>query len=420
MDSPRFAPLPDECLVDEEVRIRIEGLQAGARVHLRAATAGVPGTMWAADAEFLAHDGSVDLTRDAPLSGSYEGVDAMGLFWSRASQPAVTEDIATDFMVLTLTVRGEDGSCLLSHRIRRYFRHPSVQLQEVREEGLVAKLFTPEAPGPHPAVLVVGGSGGGFQWCAETAGLLASRGFAALAVAYFGMEGLPATLDRIPLEYFERALAWMARNEAVDAQRIAVVGVSRGGELALLLASTFPAIRSAVAFVPSGILWSAFPTSGHAAWTWQGHELPCAGLMSPLDWMRMLRAQDVKDESIASYFLCLKDPAVVEAATIPVERIQGPVMLVTGGSDGLWPSEALTDYALRRLRERKFPHRIEHLSYPDAGHAIGWPNVTCTMIRFKHPVSGDEIDLGGTPAANAHASHDAWPRMLAFLRESLR
>jgi dienelactone hydrolase len=419
MSSPRFDALPDACLVDAEVRIRLEGLQPGARVRLRLANAGAPGTMWASDAEFLVEDGSLDLARDAPLAGAYAGVDAMGLFWSRTAQPAIADGVAADPMVLTLTARFADGRPPLSHRVRRYFRHPAVRLQELREDGLVGKLFTPETAGPHPAVLVLGGSGGGFQWCSESAALLASHGFAALALGYFGLEGLPATLDRIPLEYFDRALAWMTGQERVDAKRIGVLGVSRGGELALLLAASFPRIRAVAAFVPSGILWPAFPTSGHAAWTSHGQELPCAGLMAPVEWTRMLAEAGVADESPASYFLCLKDPAVVEAATIPVERIQGPVMVVTGGSDGLWPSEALAAFALRRLEQHRFPYRVEHLSYPDAGHAIGWPNVTSTMIRFKHPVSGDEIDMGGTAAANAHASRDAWPRMVAFLHSSL-
>jgi hypothetical protein len=50
-----------------------------------------------------------------------------------------------------------------------------------------------------PAVLLIGGSGGGIGWQDYMAERLAERGFVAMAVAYFGMEGLPAALERIPL-----------------------------------------------------------------------------------------------------------------------------------------------------------------------------------------------------------------------------
>ena len=94
--------------------------------------------------------------------------------------------------------------------------------------------------------------------------------------------------------------------------------------------------------------------------------------------------------------------------------------MVTGQADGLWPCERLTGYALQRMRDCRFAHRVEHLSYPGAGHGIGWPNVVATVTRFKHPVSGEEIDLGGTPAATARASRDSWLRMITFLGESLK
>jgi hypothetical protein len=194
----------------------------------------------------------------------------MGLFWSRAATPRVDGEIADDPMTLTLTaaIAGEKASA--SHRMRRSFRAEAVRQSEVRDDGLVARLFEPEGPRPHPAVMVVGGSGGGLQWSSETAALLASRGVVALAVAYFGLPGLPATLDRIPIEYFGRGLRFLQEHPSVDAQRIGIVGVSRGGELALLLGATYPAFRAVVAYVPSGVLWSGFPSIGHSAWTWNG------------------------------------------------------------------------------------------------------------------------------------------------------
>jgi dienelactone hydrolase len=107
----------------------------------------------------------------------------------------------------------------------------------------------------------VTGSEGGFRWAGTVAPLLACHGYAALALAYFdyqGMEGLPTSLMEIPLEYFERAIAWMGKQPQVNRDKLAVVGISKGGELALLLGSTFPEIKSVVAYVPSGVVWQSF------------------------------------------------------------------------------------------------------------------------------------------------------------------
>jgi pimeloyl-ACP methyl ester carboxylesterase len=46
----------------------------------------------------------------------------------------------------------------------------------------------------------------------------------------------------------------------------------------------------------------------------------------------------------------------VGPATIRVERIQGPVLLISGRADRIWPSERLADIAFQRLQAHAFPH----------------------------------------------------------------
>ena len=41
------------------------------------------------------------------------------------------------------------------------------------------------------------------------------------------------------------------------------------------------------------------------------------------------------------------------------------------------------------------------------------------MMKFKHPVSGEDVDMGGKPEATARARQDSWLRMLAFLRNAI-
>ena len=420
MTQLRLAPLPETCRVDESVHMRVEGLVPSMPVVLSLASAGAPGTLMPAQARFVAAEWDLDLSRDAPLSGSYAGVDPMGLFWSRA--PHLAADVAPQVRVaadpLTVTLTIETDGHVLWHAIRRHFQAPDVVATDVAEDGLVGRLFTPPGGARGRAVLVVGGSSGGLSWSREVAALLAAQGHTALALAYFGLPTLPATLDRVPLEYFDRALAWLAARPGVNGQRIGVCGVSRGGELALLLGAIFPTVRAVVAYVPSGLLWGAYPFNFHAAWTWRGRELPAAQV-TVAEWEALAASGRMQREPHVVYQVVLANEAMVRDTAIPVEKIAGPVLMISGGADGLWPATALTEVAERRLREHCFPHRFEHIVYPEAGHAIGLPNVTTTMSRFKHPVSGEQVDLGGTPAADARASRDAWPRMLSFLAESL-
>lgn len=423
MPAISFGPLPAECLFDETLRITVHGLTPGQQITLRAISAGAAGAVLASQATFhAAATGDVDLTRDAPSSGAYTGVDAMGLFWSRSPQPAselpLSVQCADDPMTIALVAESESAEPI-THSIRRRYCDDSVTARKVREAGLAGTLFEPRASGRHPAVLVVGGSGGGVRWSEEMAALLASHGYVALALAYFGMEGLPPTLDRIPLEYFGKAIAWLAQQDKVERNRIAVSGASRGGELALLLGATFPAIRAVVAYVASGIVWPAYPPSGHSAWTLDGKDVPHADVMPLEEWNLAVSQGRVDPDSFDWYFIPLQDSAVVEAASIRVENINGPVLLISGQDDRIWPSAGLTEFALARFKRKGFNHPVEHLSYADAGHSLGWPHVSTMSTRFKHPVSGEDQDLGGSPAGTARAREESWRRMLAFLRDSL-
>src|SRR5690242_18366872 len=122
--------------------------------------------------------------------------------------------------------------------------NPNVQTIQVRDDGLVGTFYLPATPPPWPAMIVVGGSSPGIFGLPAL--MFASEGVAALALGYFGLPGLPRTFERIPLEYFGGGLRWLAARPDVLPHAIGVAGASRGGELALLLAATYPDIRAAV------------------------------------------------------------------------------------------------------------------------------------------------------------------------------
>src|SRR5262249_8541764 len=112
--------------------------------------------------------------------------------------------------------------------------HTSHTPVPVDEPGLIGLYARPTSPGPHPGVIAVTGSSGGFGPTGLWAQALADHGFATLAVAYFGLPNLPSELRQIEVEVVGRAAQWLDTRPEVSAAPLAIMGVSRGSELALL------------------------------------------------------------------------------------------------------------------------------------------------------------------------------------------
>lgn len=74
------------------------------------------------------------------------------------------------------------------------------------------------------------------------------------------------------------------------------------------------------------------------------------------------------------YERALVDPEARERATTPLEQIAGPVLLISGTGDQLWPAPTLCELAMSRLAGHQHPFPDQHLSYDGAGHLIGPPD----------------------------------------------
>ncbi len=292
----------------------------------------------------------------------------------------------------------------------------------VREEGLVGTLLQPSTASPHPGVVALGGAGGGLS--EGGARFLASEGFAVLALAYFGADDLARELVEIPLEYFERAIAWL-RAQPVDADRVAVVGNSKGAELALLLGATYPEdVGAVVGYAPSPIVWQGIPFDREvyyggpkSPWSFRGEPVPFAPLSLPLasELIQMTGSFFDGREINARPFYerALDGGPAVKAASIAVEKIAGPVLLISGTDDGLWPSTRLSEMVMERLKAHDHPYPFDHLRYEGAGHMIALPG-------YEPEESwGRRLQLGGSGEANEFANTDSWPKVLSFLKEHL-
>lgn len=337
--GPRIIVDQPAALYDRAVAIGVEGLVPGNPMTLTA-TFHIPGSVpWRSSATFTADgDGRVDLTRQAPVTGRYRGVAPMGLFWS-ASPVRGETPAAPDGIMGPRTVRLEVESAGLSRAdvtLERRWAGPGVSRHVVNEGGVIGTLFLPAAAGRHPAVIVLGGSDGISE---HRSALLASHGYAALSLAYFRGQGLPPSLVNIPLEYFENAVQWMRAQIWLRDHVLAVWGVSRSGELALLIGSTIPEINAVVAYVPSGVLHGGFgPDDASrdglcAAWSYRGRPLPYLPENNAADDPASVDYGASAVAEAARYLAQLRDADAVERATIAVEKIRGPVLLVSGEDD---------------------------------------------------------------------------------------
>jgi len=224
----------------------------------------------------------------------------------------------------------------------------------------------PAADAPkRPLIVAMGGAEGGNAWAGPRAQAMRnaflSDGYAVLALGYFGAPGTPAKLDRIALEGVRRAIAEAARHPQVDARCIALVGGSKGAELALLLASRESSIKAAAAIVPASVVFvghsDQFDTSSFSENNVEVPYVPMTEKAVPA----LLAGNKRK-----VFDLMMEDPEAVSRARIPVERINGPIFFLSATQDELWASREMSDQMMASLKKANFRHVHEHVAIEGA------------------------------------------------------
>ncbi len=404
---------PADALVDSPLVVRVKGLTPRQPFLVRSRLKDPDGRTWQAWAGYLAGtDGTLDLSAAEPAHGSFHARGAQGLFTSM-DLPGEAHGRArlqsrTDPLEFEIVLEVERREVAARTAVRR-FRPPGGRTEEIRDAGLVGRLFLPEGSGPFPGVVVVlGGSEGGLSGSEEIAAVLSAHGFVALALAYFQMPGLPGSLREIPLEYFDRAIAALLRLSTVRRGGVALVGTSKGAEAALAAAAGSSSTLAVVTLAPSSVVWSCIcddPERG--SWSRAGKTVAFVPQGSDPTYRP---PPQFPFSPAVNYEYRLRNREAAEKAAIAVERIRGPVFLAAGERDGLWPSAAMARAIGERRRRYGCSPRDETHVYVEAGHFIGLPNLPAGATLV-----GGRLDAGGTPEANAAASAEMWPRLIAFL-----
>ncbi len=270
-------------------------------------------------------------------------------------------------------------------------------------QGFVGDFHYSEASPNKLVIMAVGGSDGGKPDHLATP--LFDEGYSVLSLAYFKTEGTPEYLDMIPLEYFDEPIAWLENNEKTRGAGIVIVGESKGAELALLLASTKPQIKGVVVIAPSSVVWQGIPKTfwpPRSSWSLGGRPVPFV----PYDFSKGFNPNDC----LSMYKQSLAQREAVQKAIIEVEKINGPILLLSGAQDCLWPSSEMGDMICRRLVQKGFPYRYEHMKYADAGHTLD------ENYMYSQSSENEQYMLGGTYEGNRKARLESAKKTAQFLQ----
>lgn len=289
-----------------------------------------------------------------------------------------------------------------------------VKPRYISENGLKASFFAKKNTENRPTIILIGGGHWGEYWGQE----FAKIDYVGLSLPYYRQEGLPKLMEEIPLEYFENALQWLMGQPEVNPNKIIVMGASRNAELALLIASYFPKkVNGVIAYSPSSVSWSntVLPFNSDSvkpSWSFRNKPVP----FIPME--KIKGTQSTTIETLTYWEQGLSDSIALNKAFIQVENINGPILLLSGADDEVWPSTMMSDMIENRIKNSYFNFEFENIKYENAGHLISSnPNNTSTMRQGKMEIDGKsyDFDFGGTEDGDMAAQKDAVERVFRFV-----
>uniref|UniRef100_A0A8C4FF23 Acyl-coenzyme A thioesterase 1 n=1 Tax=Dicentrarchus labrax TaxID=13489 RepID=A0A8C4FF23_DICLA len=392
------------CLFDEPVQVKVAGLRSRQVVTMRARATDEKGVVFSSKATYRADgSGEIDLGRDPSLSGSYVGVEPMGLLWSMRADTLHKRFIKTNSLNPHVVKFSEEGRVLAEATNERFLIGDRVTRVPVKEGNIRGVLFTPPGGGPFPAVLDLYTFGGGLS--EKRASLLASRGFVVLTVALYGHDDMPKNITEIHLDYFEEAIEFLKRQDKVGSKGVGVISISKSGDLALSVASYLPGVEATV--------W----INGC-----------CANVIFPLYYKKSQilpplmfdSSKMVQTESGAWVGKsAVHNPLAEEnkATLVPIEQAKGQFLFVASEDDLNWDSKAYIDVMVERLKQHG-KENFESVCYPGAGHYLEPPYGPYCASSF-HGVVGKPVLWGGEPRSHAAAEVHLWKKIQEFFRTHL-
>jgi dienelactone hydrolase len=198
----------------------------------------------------------------------------------------------------------------------------------------------------------------------------------------------------------------------VDAERVALLGFSKGAEFALVVAAHYEWVDRVAACSPSSFVWEGAALqgpvpvlAGRSSWSIQGRPLP----FIPYDRDLADAAFQGKLSGLTLHERSLEaaSKSTLEAARIPVEKIRARMLLLGAGSDQTWPSATMVRRIEDDIRRVDHSNQVTAFVFEGASHGSVF-GVGDEMTRIN-PISYPE------PQACARAAAKAWAETKKFL-----
>ncbi len=239
----------------------------------------------------------------------------------------------------------------------------------VQMEGFEAILY-PGNGRKDKVMIVMSGSNGGMKLTKQEAEFYHRNGIPSLALALFKTKQTPKELSRVPVEFVEKAIAWLIKQ---GYKQIGIDGTSKGSEMALIAASLFPELSCVIVRVPSHFVSEGLSGSGKnkapsgtSCWSYRGRELPYAPYRSrTFNILQMFMRE--KEMHIITFN---RDKDITPETLIPIENIKAPILMLSSKHDEVWPSYESAVYMEKKLTEIGFPYTHKHIAYEHMSHAV--------------------------------------------------
>ncbi|MDR0958030.1 MAG: hypothetical protein LBM16_02325 [Clostridiales bacterium] len=244
-------------------------------------------------------------------------------------------------------------------------------LTTVENEGFMGRLYTPETISKK-SVIVLTGSDGGIKNADYLAGRFAERGFNALSVAYYKIKGVSRNLIEVPVEYIEKAIVYL--KEKTNCEKVAIYGISKGGELSLLSASLFKCIDCVVAVVPNYYVPSGFTKftrliGDRSSWSFRGKPLSFVSIDGKLsDIVKSCLRNG--EANYTGLYKTATEVGIPEEAVIKVEKSHAAILCLSASHDTIWQSMLAGEKIVERLKNIKYPYDFEHRCFEEVSHFL--------------------------------------------------
>lgn len=228
-------------------------------------------------------------------------------------------------------------------------------------------IFYPSNDVKDKAIIVFSGSDGGLEHSAKHAHFLADNGISALAFSLFKTKHTGKDLNMIPVERIKAGINWLKDK---GYKKIAVDGTSKGAEYAFACAINYPEDVSCVIvktpswFYSEGMIGKT--PSGKTCWSLNKESLP----FTPYKTRKL---------NILGLMLKHKEFNILEINTgktinensiIPIEKINGPILMFSTSVDTVWPSKESSIKLVKRLEEYSYKYPYKHINFDHMSHMM--------------------------------------------------